>query len=131
CSLLHVPYDLDNEPDIRPEIKNWMAFARQKLKEIGELYSIVQDDDTKLLDKNTEAIRLRATSALIHKEAIKKRLADITEADAKRTSPFKERQQIQRALFKLPLFPTTTIGSFPQTEEVRSLRARYKKGDLT
>ncbi|MEC5142908.1 5-methyltetrahydropteroyltriglutamate--homocysteine S-methyltransferase [Chitinophaga sp. 212800010-3] len=130
CSLLHVPCDLDNETDILPEIRNWMAFAKQKLQELGELREIVKGNQS-LLAANQEAIRQRAVSALIHRDAVKERVAAFTAADARRKSDFAARQQIQQRKFGLPLFPTTTIGSFPQTDDIRQLRARLKKGELT
>ena len=130
CSLLHVPCDLDFETAISPEIKNWMAFAKQKLQEVKELREIVQGN-TDLLTSNEDAIRARAASALIHRKEVKDRVAAFTAADASRKSVFTVRQGIQQQQFGLPLFPTTTIGSFPQTDDIRQLRAKFKKGDLT
>jgi len=130
CSLLHVPCDLDFETAISPEIKNWMAFAKQKLQELKDLRDIVKGD-THLLDTNKAAIHNRATSALIHRKEVKDRIAAFTAADARRNSAFGVRQQLQQSKFGLPLFPTTTIGSFPQTDDIRQLRARLKKGELT
>ena len=130
CSLLHTPFDLDLETAINPEIKNWMAFARQKLTEIDELSQII-DGNNDLLQANLKAISSRNISKLIHRQEVKQRVAAITDADADRVSPFAKRQKIQQQTFKLPLFPTTTIGSFPQTDEIRQLRAKLKKGDLT
>lgn len=130
CSLLHTPFDLEGETDLDPVIKNWLAFARQKLQEIQELAAIVKGN-THLLALNRQAIESRNTSSLIHKPAVKQRVAAITAKDAARNSPFATRQKIQHNLFQLPLFPTTTIGSFPQTDDIRQLRARLKKGELT
>ena len=130
CSLLHTPFDLDGETDLDPVIKNWMAFAKQKLQEVQELAAIVKGN-THLLALNRQAIDSRNTSALIHKPAVKQRVAAITGKDAARNSPFATRQKVQHKLFQLPLFPTTTIGSFPQTDDIRQLRARLKKGELT
>ncbi|WP_184542231.1 5-methyltetrahydropteroyltriglutamate--homocysteine S-methyltransferase [Mucilaginibacter sp. FT3.2] len=130
CSLLHTPFDLELETAILPEIKNWMAFAKQKLSEINELAQII-DGDNELLQENLRAITSRSLSKLIHKQEIKQRVAAITDADAQRESGFTSRQKIQQQRFKLPLYPTTTIGSFPQTDDIRSLRARLKKGELT
>jgi 5-methyltetrahydropteroyltriglutamate--homocysteine methyltransferase len=130
CSLLHVPFDLDIETDIQPEIKNWMAFAKQKLNEINELSKIIEGDND-LLVNNLKAISSRNLSKLIHKPEIKKRALSITNADANRTSKFDVRQKIQQEKFNLPLFPTTTIGSFPQTDDIRLLRGKLKKGELT
>ncbi|MDB5156791.1 MAG: 5-methyltetrahydropteroyltriglutamate--homocysteine S-methyltransferase [Mucilaginibacter sp.] len=130
CSLLHTPFDLDLETAIDPEIKNWMAFARQKLTEIDELSQIIAGNND-LLQANLKAISSRNISKLIHRQEVKQRVAFITDADADRVSPFAERQKIQQQTFKLPLFPTTTIGSFPQTDDIRQLRAKLKKGELT
>ncbi|OKS87353.1 5-methyltetrahydropteroyltriglutamate--homocysteine S-methyltransferase [Mucilaginibacter polytrichastri] len=130
CSLLHTPFDLDQETEIQPEIKNWMAFAKQKLEEVNALFQIISGN-TELLHANQKAIDGRRSSSLIHKEAVKQRVATITENDAKRISAFPVRQQLQQQRFKLPLFPTTTIGSFPQTDEIRQLRSKFKKGELT
>ena len=130
CSLLHTPFDLDLETGINPEIKNWMAFAKQKLNEVNELSEIIEGNN-ELLKANIEAISTRNISKLIHKQVIKDRAEAITDADATRTSKFPSRQKTQQGNFHLPLFPTTTIGSFPQTDEIRQLRARFKKGELT
>ncbi len=130
CSLLHVPFDLDIETGIEPGIKNWMAFAKQKLQEVNELSQIIAGN-TALLQTNTAAMEARKTSALIHKQAVKQRVAAITDADASRDSVFSQRQAIQQQRFGLPLLPTTTIGSFPQTDDIRQLRARLKKGAIT
>ncbi|MDN3583039.1 5-methyltetrahydropteroyltriglutamate--homocysteine S-methyltransferase [Mucilaginibacter flavus] len=130
CSLLHTPFDLDLETAINPEIKNWMAFAKQKLNEINELAQII-DGNNELLQNNLRALTSRGLSKLIHKQQIKQRVLAITDEDAQRESAFITRQKIQQKHFNLPLYPTTTIGSFPQTDDIRSLRARLKKGELT
>ncbi len=130
CSLLHTPFDLDLETDIHPEIKNWMAFAKQKLKEVNELDEIIEGNNDLLLE-NLKAISSRSLSKLIHKQDIKRRTMAITDQDAQRHSVFAERQKIQQQNFGLPLFPTTTIGSFPQTDDIRQLRARLKKREIT
>jgi len=126
-SLIHTPCDLDLETTIDPEIKNWMAFAKQKLNELHELSAIIEGDN-ELLQNNLKAISSRNLSKLIHKQGVKKRVGAITDADANRSSEFTVRQKIQQQNFKLPLFPTTTIGSFPQTNDIRQLRAKLKKG---
>ncbi|WP_448698841.1 5-methyltetrahydropteroyltriglutamate--homocysteine S-methyltransferase [Mucilaginibacter sp. AW1-3] len=131
CSLLHSPVDLDLETEITPEIKNWMAFAKQKLNEVNELNQILAHNNNGLLQDNLKAVSSRNLSKLIHKQVVKQRMDAITNADAQRISEFDERQKIQQAKFKLPLFPTTTIGSFPQTDDIRQLRAKLKKGELT
>ena len=130
CSLLHTPFDLDIETDILPEIKNWMAFAKQKLNEIDELNRIIEGGN-ELLVNNMKAISSRSLSKLIHKQEVKERVVSLTDDDARRKNAFPVRQKIQREKFQLPLFPTTTIGSFPQTDDIRLLRGKLKKGELT
>ncbi len=129
CSLLHAPFDLSLETGLDPMVKDWLAFARQKLDEVNELHAIMQGN-TELLGANQAAIRSRRQSSLIHRPGVKERMEAVTGNDARRKNPFKERQQLQRQRFGLPMFPTTTIGSFPQTEEIRKLRARLKKGAI-
>ncbi|HEY9258530.1 5-methyltetrahydropteroyltriglutamate--homocysteine S-methyltransferase, partial [Chitinophaga sp.] len=130
CSLLHVPYDLENETALNPEIKQWMAFAKQKVAEVIALKQIAAGDDT-LLAANEEAMNSRKTSGRIHIPAVKDRLKEITTADTQRHSIFPHRQVLQQSVLQLPLFPTTTIGSFPQTTEIRQLRADLKKGIIS
>jgi len=138
CSLLHSPCDLENEKDektLTSELKNWMAFAKQKVKEVVTLKKLATPslfkEAVSELVSNTAAIESRRNSASIHKGYIKERVAAISEQDGRRPSPFSDRQKKQLAKLKLPLFPTTTIGSFPQTDEVRQLRAKLKKGELS
>ncbi|QJD98510.1 5-methyltetrahydropteroyltriglutamate--homocysteine S-methyltransferase [Mucilaginibacter robiniae] len=130
CSLLHSPYDLDLETQLDYGLKNWMAFAKQKLTEVKELFDISQGNTTSL-QANQQALDTRSSSKLVHKEVVKQRVADITDTDAQRGSAFAIRQQLQQKRFQLPLFPTTTIGSFPQTDDIRKLRAKLKKGEIT
>ncbi len=131
CSLLHCPSDLTLEKDLPTEIKNWLAFAKQKLQEITDLYDIAVNKNINVLTENQVALLSRRTSPLIHKQHVKKRVAELKKKDTQRKNPFEVRQSKQKTLLNLPLFPTTTIGSFPQTEDVRQLRANYKKGKLT
>jgi len=138
CSLIHSPCDLDletNDETLTPEIKQWLAFAKQKINEIVLLkqfasneISIESSEDFK---QNTIANENRKTSKLIHNNEVKSRVANITVSDDKRKSTFATRRKSQIEALNLPLFPTTTIGSFPQTAEVRSWRAKFKKGELT
>lgn len=130
CSLLHSPIDLELEIAIDPEIKNWMAFAKQKLTEVKEI-SLIAEGNTTLLAANKAAIESRRSSDKVHKQAVKDRISAITEVDATRKSAFPVRQRLHHERFTLPAFPTTTIGSFPQTDDIRQLRAKFKKGDLT
>ncbi len=138
CSLLHSPIDLDNEKDeqnLPAAVKQWMAFARQKVDELRTIANIADgaatDADIAALDSNRRAMAERRTSPLIHREDVKRRVASITEADKSRKSPYAVRSAEQHAKLKLPLLPTTTIGSFPQTAEVRQWRSRFRKGDVT
>ncbi|WAC12211.1 5-methyltetrahydropteroyltriglutamate--homocysteine S-methyltransferase [Dyadobacter pollutisoli] len=135
-SLLHSPYDLDlekNEEVLTPDVKNWMAFAKQKLKEVTTIAKLAGTDWASDEDfiANQKAVGSRKNSLLIHKPVVKKRAAAIKEEDFERLNQFSVRQAIQLEKLKLPLFPSTTIGSFPQTDEVRQLRANLKKGTLT
>jgi 5-methyltetrahydropteroyltriglutamate--homocysteine methyltransferase len=132
CSLLHSPCDLDFESN--DEFKNWMAFAKQKLNEVATLKNLsipsLRSQFQSRLDENEAAIASRKKSERIHKPDVKQRVANITSSDENRRSPFIIRQSKQLRDLNLPLFPTTSIGSFPQTDEVRGWRARWKKGDL-
>ncbi|KAA0127610.1 5-methyltetrahydropteroyltriglutamate--homocysteine S-methyltransferase [Chryseobacterium sp. SN22] len=137
CSLLHIPADLDaenNEEILSGEIRQWMAFAKQKVNEIVTLSKLASgdtDENTQQqFDDNRRAIEKRRISTLIHNHDVKDRVEVTTEEDAKRSSPFKARKRSQQDILQLPLFPTTTIGSFPQTKEVRNWRSKFKKGEL-
>lgn len=137
CSLLHSPSDLDlenNESVLSSEIKQWMAFAKQKVSETVTLKKLAAENPDYstllLLAENKKAIESRKTSPLIHNSEVKDRVGVTTEEDAKRNKPFSIRKISQQDILNLPLFPTTTIGSFPQTKEVRNWRAKFKKGEL-
>ena len=138
CSLIHSPCDLEletNNKTLTPEIKQWLAFAKQKIQEVV----LVKQFATKEIDiansiqfaENTLANENRKTSKLIHNESVKNRVADIAPGDDQRKNAFAIRREKQIDALDLPLFPTTTIGSFPQTAEVRSWRAKFKKGELS
>ncbi|MCP4521284.1 MAG: 5-methyltetrahydropteroyltriglutamate--homocysteine S-methyltransferase, partial [Cytophagales bacterium] len=138
CSLLHVPYDLEvetNEQALPKEVKNWLAFAKQKLSEVTDLLYLSNSSDyidvQNNLANNIDANEERRTSTLIHNQEVKQRVGAITDADAQRYSNFTVRQEKQKSALNLPLFPSTTIGSFPQTKEVRQLRAKFKKGEVS
>lgn len=135
CSLLHSPCDLDFETVLEPEIKNWLAFAKQKVKEVAVLKELASGtSDNNILqdfEANKKAVSHRKTSPLIHNKEVKLRAESVTEKDSQRKNPFNIRKEQQQKALQLPLFPTTTIGSFPQTAEVRSWRAKFKKGELT
>ncbi|UBZ14318.1 5-methyltetrahydropteroyltriglutamate--homocysteine S-methyltransferase [Flagellimonas marinaquae] len=137
CSLLHVPNDLDleqNEKVLSTEVKDWMAFAKQKLEELQSLKILANNPDYKsqqLFLDNAASMEKRRSSKLIHKTKVKQRLEHLEAKDYRRESSFDKRKILQDEHLKLPLFPTTTIGSFPQTKEVRQKRSMFKKGELT
>lgn len=137
-SFLHVPYDLELETKeniLTPQIKQWMAFAEQKVKELSALKDLLQESPSEHskeeLEANKKAIQSKQSSSLIHNIEVKKQIKNISVDDSKRQSIFMVRRQKQQEILNLPLFPTTTIGSFPQTKEVRSWRAQFKKGNLS
>ncbi len=132
CSLLHSPMGLKHETKLDAEFKSWLAFAEEKLSEVGLLAQLVnQTGDNAALLENRKAIASRRSSPRIHDAVVKLRAEAVSAADLQRQSDFATRQPKQQARLKLPAFPTTTIGSFPQTEEVRTARARFKKGELS
>jgi 5-methyltetrahydropteroyltriglutamate--homocysteine methyltransferase len=132
CSLLHSPLSLKHELKLDTELKNWLSFAEEKLSEIGLLAQLVnQNGDSAALLENRTAIAGRRGSARIHNAAVKKRIGEIAPHLLQRKSQFTERRAKQQARLNLPPLPTTTIGSFPQTEEVRAARARFKKGEFS
>ncbi|WP_329348853.1 5-methyltetrahydropteroyltriglutamate--homocysteine S-methyltransferase [Streptomyces sp. NBC_01261] len=136
CSLLHVPLDAAAERDIEPQILRWLAFARQKTAEIVTLAKgLAQGTDTITaeLAANRADLASRAGSALTSDPAVRSRAAAVTDADGRRSQPYDERTSAQRAHLGLPPLPTTTIGSFPQTAELRTARAdlRARRIDTT
>lgn len=132
CSLMHSPVTLVNEPALDDELKNWLAFADQKLLEVVDLRALLDGANTdEKLAANKQAILSRQTSTRIHNQAVKERLSAVKSDDFERFSPFAVRQLKQEEKLGLPEFPTTTIGSFPQTAEVRKARAQWKKGALS
>ena len=132
CSLLHSPVDLDLEPALSEEVRSWFAFAKQKVHEVALL--------GKALDGNQQAIQectaysapieARKTATHVNKPQVQERLNQITKSLAERSAPYEERAEHQNTVLGLPLFPTTTIGSFPQTNEIRAQRSAYRIGKL-
>jgi 5-methyltetrahydropteroyltriglutamate--homocysteine methyltransferase len=134
CSLLHTPIDLDLEVAIDPEVRQWLAFAVQKIEELVILARALNEGRASVapqLAASRAAAQARRTSPRIHDAAVAERLAAITPALAERQSPFAARQAAQGPRLNLPAFPTTTIGSFPQTEDVRKARSAHGKGALS
>ena len=134
CSLLHSPVDLTNEKTLDAEFKSWLAFARQKVEEIVLLTKALKNGE-KSIEKEMKdceaAMNSRLTSRRIHNPEVQKRVQGITETMTKRPADYTERCKQQRLKLKLPLFPTTTIGSFPQTEDIRRARHGFKTASLT
>jgi len=134
CSLLHVPYDLAGEDKLPDGLGEWLAFAKQKLDEITALNQAASGTDSNsilLFAQNRNALDKRRQSPATFNKTVRERLAAISPSQLSRKSAFDTRQKVQAERFDLPLFPTTTIGSFPQTAEVRQARAKYNKGELS
>ena len=130
CSLLHSPFSLRFEQKLAPEIKSWLAFAGEKLAELSDLRR-AHEGDSGLVAENQKLLETRAASSLIHRPDIKSRSADTGAAHLLRQNPHAVRQLVQQEHLPLPDLPTTTIGSFPQTAEVRAARAHFRKGKIT
>ncbi|MDN3664155.1 5-methyltetrahydropteroyltriglutamate--homocysteine S-methyltransferase [Algibacter miyuki] len=134
CSLLHTPYDLNLETTLNPEIKQWLAFAHQKIEEIIALKNLLSDENDgylHLYEENKLANIRRRNSKLIHNDAVKSRISNLKPSDSQRKHQFPIRQGKQKEALQLPYYPTTTIGSFPQTKTVRGWRLKFKKGLLS
>ena len=134
CSLQHCPVDLASENKLDDELKQWLAFARQKCREVALLSKAVIEEVTaeeqQEIDENVKAAEERRSSNRIHKKEVAERVAKITQDMKNRSSVFSERAKKQKEHLNLPAFPTTTIGSFPQTPGIRSLRGKFKRGDI-
>ncbi|MCC3720847.1 5-methyltetrahydropteroyltriglutamate--homocysteine S-methyltransferase [Rouxiella badensis] len=133
CSLLHSPIDLSVETRLDAEVKSWFAFALQKCAELALLTDALNNPSAEAQAKLAEysaPIRARKNSTRVHNAAVGKRLAAISARDVDRPSAYPQRAESQRARFNLPAWPTTTIGSFPQTTEIRGLRLDFKQGRL-
>ncbi len=134
CSLLHVPVDLDTEPGLSDEMKTWFAFATQKIEEIVALAERAdghEDATEALFEKSRRAHAARAESDWINDAAVQDRVAGIDASMTERDSPHSSRSPLQREALDLPTLPTTTIGSFPQTDDMRRMRAQYKKDEIS
>jgi 5-methyltetrahydropteroyltriglutamate--homocysteine methyltransferase len=130
CSLLHSPIDLKTETGLDDEVKSWFSFAIQKCGELALLTKALNNSDPVSLEAYSAPIRARANSSRVHNSAVALRLAAIKAQDSHRPSPYHERAKAQRERLNLPAWPTTTIGSFPQTTEIRGLRLDFKQGRL-
>ncbi len=133
CSLLHSPVDLDLEPSLSEDVQSWFAFAKQKVTEVALLGKALEGDQEAILacDTYSAPIQARKTSKQVNKPQVQARLSKVTQALAERSAPYAERAAHQSEVLGLPLFPTTTIGSFPQTSEIRVQRSAYRTGKLS
>lgn len=133
CSLLHVPVDLETEQKLDGEIKSWLAFAKQKLEELRILKSALNDGRDAVrgqLDANLAAVNSRRQSSRVNNSTVKAAVAGINPQLGQRKSSYAQRAAKQAAILKLPKYPTTTIGSFPQTPEIRRARGQFKAGTI-
>jgi 5-methyltetrahydropteroyltriglutamate--homocysteine methyltransferase len=134
CSLLHCPEDLAGETGLEPELAGWLSFARQKLDEIALIARALNEGTPSIsaeLEENARLRRSRAASPRVTLPAVRARVAGLTPTMSRRSTPHRDRRALQSTSITLPLFPTTTIGSFPQTQAVRAARADFKKGALS
>ena len=134
CSLLHCPLDLQEETALDAEARSWLAFARQKCVElqlVAQTLSEEQPDQLLRLQAYSAPIQARASSSRVHNPAVQAAVAAITPAQAQRQSPYALRAIQQRQALNLPAWPTTTIGSFPQTAQIRALRLEHRQGRLS
>lgn len=134
CSLLHVPVDLDSEQEIDAEIFNWLAFAKQKLAELSILGQAINKGRVSVEDElaaNQKAVTSRRQSKRAHNAQVKAAMRDVSAKLGQRQGHYDERKAKQRDHLKLPMYPTTTIGSFPQTSDIRQIRLGRKKGEVS
>lgn len=130
CSLLHVPYTLKNETNLKEEVKQHFSFALEKLQELQELSVLTECSDYKIQKEYVENQNTFEQQRLFQDAEVRKNVATLSEKDFVRQPERKERQKLQKEVFGLPMLPTTTIGSFPQTKEVKKNRSSYKKGEI-
>ncbi|KAF1975985.1 cobalamin-independent methionine synthase [Bimuria novae-zelandiae CBS 107.79] len=133
-SLLHTPHSLEAEKKLDPEVADWFSFAVQKVSEVTVIAKAVTDGPAAVreaLESNAKSMESRATSKRTNNKAVKDRQAAVKPQDHERQSPFPQRLAAQKTHLKLPIFPTTTIGSFPQTKEIRVQRNKFTKGEIT
>ncbi|MEH6670745.1 5-methyltetrahydropteroyltriglutamate--homocysteine S-methyltransferase [Halopseudomonas sp.] len=134
CSLLHCPVDLQREDRLDSELRDWLAFATQKVAEVALLAKALKDPDApevRAALAGSDALqRARRTSSRIHDPAVASRLAGIEPENSQRSTPYAERARVQQDRLGLPAWPTTTIGSFPQTREIRASRQAFRLGEI-
>ena len=131
CSLLHSPVDLDSEQKLDGEFKSWLAFAKQKCHELALLKQALVTNNSDDITLYANAALARCVSKRIHNDAVQARVKQLTAGDFHRAQPFAERKINQQNALNLPLLPTTTIGSFPQTGDIRETRAKWRRQEIT
>ena len=134
CSLLHVPVDLSSEKKLDSEISSWLAFAIEKIKEIEVITTAINSGRAKVeneLAQNKQSLNSRKNSTRVHNPSVQAELAKVDASWGMRKGTYLERQVKQLPVLNLPKFPTTTIGSFPQTGDIRSARSKFKSGEIT
>ncbi|OJJ03665.1 hypothetical protein ASPVEDRAFT_30168 [Aspergillus versicolor CBS 583.65] len=133
-SLLHVPHTLASEKTLDPEVRDWFSFAVEKTSEVVVISKAVTEGPAAVreqLEANAKSVQARASSKRTNDPKVKERQAAVTPEQHDRKSPFTTRLAEQTKSIKLPLFPTTTIGSFPQTKDIRIQRNKFTKGEIT
>jgi len=130
CSLLHSPVDLKLEQKLDPEIKSWLAFAVQKCEELQLLKQALVKQRTTDIIAYSQPVLNRLSSPKVNNASVQARVSAINAENIQRSAPFAIRKQAQQQHLDLPLFPTTSIGSFPQTTEIRRTRSLWRKGEL-
>jgi 5-methyltetrahydropteroyltriglutamate--homocysteine methyltransferase len=130
-SLLHCPISLKVETKLSAQQMSWLSFALEKCEEVAALAGALDGKESALFEENTKDIAARREFERTSDSAVRDRVAGITEQMLSRKAPFPTRRAAQKSHLKLPKFPTTTIGSFPQTKEIRQARARFNKGEIT
>lgn len=132
CSLLHSPIDVELETELTEEVKSWFAFAKQKLNEVSLLGAALDGNSHAIAACETysQPIKARLTATHVNKPQVQQRLNGLTKTLTERSAPYAERAHHQAKVLGLPLLPTTTIGSFPQTAEIRQQRSAFRSGQL-
>ncbi|NMP33526.1 5-methyltetrahydropteroyltriglutamate--homocysteine S-methyltransferase [Thalassotalea sp. M1531] len=131
CSLLHSPIDLMLETELDKELNSWLAFAKQKCQELDLLKDAIISQNTETITRYSAPVLTRLTSPRISNVKVRQRIDSLKPTDFKRSQTFSDRKIVQQQALNLPLFPTTTIGSFPQTGDIRAIRAQHKQGRLS
>lgn len=134
CSLMHLPYTIADETELNDEIKSYLAFGLERLEELYTLGEGLKKGESAIKDKilqNSEILKRKKTSSHIINNSVRAKINSLQENDFRRTKPRRERYELQKKILKLPIFPTTTIGSFPQTKDLRKIRLNHKKQKIS